>query len=211
MFEESAGLLDYGIAARALDCAKDSGDLWGVMPIPHGLLLAVADGLGHGYEAAVASRLAIAALEVHRERPLDWLLEHCHRALMNTRGVAMCLAVLDSRDGTMTWVSIGNVEGVLLRVSEAGAREREHVMMRSGVVGHRLPPLRTSTLALRPGDLLLFATDGVREGFDKGADLVGLPQEIADDVLARYGKSTDDALVLAARWRGGSRSVAPCP
>ncbi len=209
MPKNSAELMDYGIAARALGDARESGDLCGVMPIPNGLLVAVADGLGHGYEAALASRIAIAALEVHCRRPLDWLLEHCHQTLMRTRGVAMCLASLDSLGGTLTWISIGNVEGVLLRAGENGAREREHVMMRSGVVGHRLPPPRTTTLPLRSGDLLIFATDGVREGFDKGVSLDGRPQEIADGILARYGKVTDDALVLVGRWRGGNDKAAP--
>jgi phosphoserine phosphatase RsbX len=205
---DSTALLDYSVAARALGDARESGDLCSVVPVPYGRLVAVTDGLGHGYEAALASRIAIAALEVHCRQPIDWLLAHCHQALLKTRGVAMCLAALDARDATMTWISIGNVEGVLLRIAGNGVREREHVMMRSGVVGHRLPPLRTTTLPLRPGDLLLFATDGVREGFDKDASLDAPPQEIADGVLARYGKDTDDALVLAGRWRG-SGSGAP--
>ncbi len=197
-----AELMDYGVAARALDDARGSGDLCGVMPAPYGLLVAVADGLGHGYEAALASRIAIAALEGHGQRSLDWLVEHCHRALARTRGVAMSLAALNARDGTMTWTSIGNVEGVRLRAGAGGARERAHVLMRSGVIGLRLPPMRPETMPLLPRDLLIFATDGVREGFETDASLDAGPQEIADGILARYGKGTDDALVLVGRWRG---------
>ena len=48
------------------------------------------------------------------------------------------------------------------------------------------------------GDLLVVATDGVRSDF--ADDLrPGAPQVVADQVLARFGKTSDDALVLAAR------------
>jgi len=202
MASDDPPLLDYGLACRALGDAQESGDLSAVLPTPYGLLLAVADGLGHGYNAALASRIAVAALEANRARPLEWLLPHCHEALTGTRGVALCVAALNADDSSMTWTSIGNVEGMHLRVGPTGAREREHVMMRSGVVGHRMPTLRTTTRPLLPGDLLVFATDGVREGFEKLANLRRPPQEIADDILAQYGKTSDDALVLVGRWRG---------
>jgi hypothetical protein len=52
--------------------------------------------------------------------------------------------------------------------------------------------------------LLIFATDGVREGFERGISLDTHPQETADRILAQCGKATDDALVLVARWNGSS-------
>ena len=101
----------------------------------------------------------------------------------------------------MTWISIGNVAGLLVRVNNVGNLDRKHIVMRNGVVGHRLPPLRTTTLALRRGDVLVFATDGIREGFQVDVRPDAHPQQTADRILAQYGKSTDDALVLVGRWR----------
>ena len=77
----------------------------------------------------------------------------------------MAIASLDEVERSLTWLSIGNVAGVLLRASSQGAVDREHIMMRGGVVGQRLPSLRTTTLSLRKGDIFMFATDGVRNGF----------------------------------------------
>jgi phosphoserine phosphatase RsbX len=57
---------------------------------------------------------------------------------------------------------------------------------------------------LRSGDLLILATDGVRTGFTSQVRLSDPPQQVADDILARHGKSTDDALVLVARFLGGT-------
>jgi hypothetical protein len=74
--------------------------------------------------------------------------------------------------------------------------------MRNGVVGLRLPPLRAATVPLRRQDLLAFATDGVREGFQEEIRPGASPQTMADRILARYARATDDALVLVGRWIG---------
>jgi phosphoserine phosphatase RsbX len=196
--------LEYGVAARPLRGHKESGDLSAVIPRPRGVLIAVADGLGHGYEAAVAAKVALVTLTEQAHRPFLELFKCCHEALIKTRGVAMSLASLECHDGAMTWLSIGNVAGLLLRDGGRGGIQREHILMRNGVVGHRLPPLCATTQQLRQGDLLIFATDGVREGFERGIPLDTRPQETADRILAQYGKATDDALVLVARWNGSS-------
>jgi len=59
-----------------------------------------------------------------------------------------------------------------------------------------------------PGDLLIFATDGIREGFAEGLPTDATPQQLADQILARSGKGTDDALVVVARYAGAGRGKA---
>jgi serine phosphatase RsbU (regulator of sigma subunit) len=194
--------LDYGVAARPLPGQKECGDQHAVIPLPFGSLVAVADGLGHGHEAAVAAKVTMITLAGQAHLSLPRLVERCHEALKGTRGVVVSIASLEWRDGTLTWLSIGNVEGLLLRPSAEGGLEREHILARNGVVGHRLPPLRTARLKLRHGDVLLFATDGIREGFHSDVRIEADPQETADRILARYAKPTDDALVLVGRWKG---------
>jgi serine phosphatase RsbU (regulator of sigma subunit) len=195
-------LLEFGVAKRTLAGSAETGDLHVIVPRPNGLLVAVIDGLGHGTDAAVASRVARDRLEAAPDRPVPWLVEQCHHDLSRTRGVVLTLASFDGRDETMTWVAVGNVEGVLLRRQSDGTRWKERVLMRGGIAGHRLPPLRTTTLALLPDDLVVFATDGVRDGFEDLIRLDAAPQSAADEVMARCGKATDDALVLVGRWRG---------
>ena len=201
--------LEYGVAARPLPGEAKSGDLHAVIPLSHGSLVAVADGLGHGCEATLAAEVAMATLAARAHLPVDRIVEHCHEALIKTRGVAMSIASLDWRNDTITWLSIGNVAGILLRTNKRGGVEREHILMRGGVVGFRLPPLRAATLRLHRGDLLIFASDGVGEGFQGEIDFDAHPQEIADRILARYAKATDDALVLVGRWNGRPSSGAP--
>lgn len=196
-----APLVDWAVAARTLDGESVSGDLHVVASFPHGALAAVVDGLGHGPEAAEASEMAAAVLTREAGAPVTALIAACHAELRKTRGVVMSLAWFDSLADTVSWVGVGDVEAVLLHADPARGR-KDSILLRGGVVGYQLPPLRQTTRAVSPGDVLILATDGVDRAF---AETVNdrEPQEIADDILANYGKATDDALVLVVRYRGG--------
>ena len=102
----------------------------------------------------------------------------------------------------MHWIAVGNVEGALFRANRAGRPYRETVLTRSGVVGYQLPPLRAATHPLEPDDVLMFATDGIRDAFTNQPPLGREPQDTASEILNRFGKDNDDALVLVVRWRG---------
>jgi len=172
------------------------------MPFRHGVLLAVIDGLGHGEAAAVAADIAVASLGGHAQESVLSLMRRCHEGLKATRGVVMSLASINAPDRTVTWVGVGNVEGRLLRANAHDRPACEAVPWRGGVVGYQLPPLRTSMLPIRRGDTLVLATDGIRASFAEELSLRDPPQQIADHILARFGKDTDDALVLVARFVG---------
>ena len=198
--------MDWGVAQIALEGETVSGDRHLVSPHPGGLLLAVVDGLGHGAEAAAAAEAAVAILVEHVEEPVIFLLKRCHEALRHTRGVAMSLASLNSSYSSITWLGVGNVEGVLLRADKEATPAQDNVMLFPGVVGHQMPSLRAVVTPVSVGDLLIFFTDGVRRDFLREPPIPGhSPQRIADRICAKYSKGTDDALVLAARYAGGPR------
>jgi serine phosphatase RsbU (regulator of sigma subunit) len=190
------------VRGRALPGQLQSGDLHLVASIPHGMLLGVADGLGHGPEAAEAASAAIAILRQHLHDGLAELVSHCHAGLRRTRGVVLSLASIDLQTNLMTWLGVGNVEAVLLRAGRGEGCDREFLQLRGGVVGYRIPSLRAVTLPIRHGDMLVFTTDGIRGEFRadclRGFD----PQDGADYVIERYAKDSDDALVLVARYLG---------
>jgi hypothetical protein len=114
----------------------------------------------------------------------------------------MTVASLHATDSTMSWLGVGNVEGCLLRADRKLSHPFETVLLRSGVVGYQLPALHASVLSVAPGDLLLFATDGIRTGFTQRLSPGETPKQIAHRILAEYFRGTDDALVLAARFLG---------
>ena len=197
-----AALIDWGVATLMLAGEQESGDLHLIKPVGTGVLVSVVDGLGHGAEAAAAARAAVAALNRHAQESVLPLLQRCHQALAGTRGVVVSVALFDRADGSMTWLGVGNVEGVLLYADSGRRRGRERLVTRGGIVGSELPPLRAEVLAVAPGDTLILATDGIRSGFADDLAIDAPPQQLADQILARSGKGTDDALVLVARYLG---------
>ncbi|MEJ2726769.1 MAG: stage II sporulation protein E (SpoIIE), partial [Deltaproteobacteria bacterium] len=78
----------------------------------------------------------------------------------------------------------------------------EALLLRGGVLGYQLPSLRVSALPVTEGDLLAFATDGIRGNFSEGLSPDDSPQQNTDRILACFCKETDDALVLVLRFRG---------
>jgi phosphoserine phosphatase RsbX len=195
-------VVDWAVATLALEGEHESGDLHVVSPFEGGALVAAIDGLGHGPEAAVAARSAAEALQRDSRRPVAELLERCHESLRGTRGAVITLASFNGSGATMSWAGVGNIEGTLLRAEPGEERPRESVMLVGGVPGHQLPTLRPNELHVSPGDTLVLATDGVRGGYLDLVDVTQSPQQLADHLLAEYGRGTDDALVLVARYLG---------
>lgn len=191
--------IEWGVAGCALSGQTESGDRHAVTAFANGVLLAAVDGLGHGEGAAAAAKIAVTTLEEFPDESVIALVNRCHTRLLESRGVVMSLASFNARDRTVTWLGVGNVEGVLLR-GDAGNPPPEVLLLRGGVVGVQLPPLRASIIPVVPGDTLLFATDGIQSGFADGLTVSDSPQHIADRILAQHGKGVDDALVLVARY-----------
>lgn len=208
----SSAVLRWGVATHTLAGQRVSGDRHVVTSFPGGVLVAVVDGLGHGEEAVTAANLAVSTLGEHAHESIVLLLQRCHEHLKGTRGVVISLASFNAHDNLMTWAGVGDVEGVLLRGDPNANPTRASLPLRGGVVGYQLPPVQAAALSIKPGDVVIFATDGVRSSFVQEPllrnPLIRLtqdgPQQLADHLLAHYGKATDDALVLVARYLGGS-------
>jgi phosphoserine phosphatase RsbX len=170
-----------------------------------GALVGVLDGLGHGAEAAEAAKCGAQVLQESRAEPLDTLVQRCHRALSGTRGAAMTLARIDFQTDTLSWIGIGNVAADLVAKHPAGVELRSSARLVGGIVGYRIPETLTpQQVPIRPGDLLVIASDGIVEGHLDDIDFSAPALAIAEHILRNHGKDNDDALVLAARHRGAS-------
>jgi hypothetical protein len=201
----ACSILEWGTAGAPLEHGEVSGDLAVVVPFTDGVLVAVIDGLGHGPEAATASRAAATVIEECAGDPLDSVVRRCHEEIRGTRGVVMSLASFDARTSSMEWIGVGNVAAILLRTGHTRLAGREAVQNRGGVVGYRLPTLAVSTIVVAAGDLLVMATDGIQGGFIDGIDREESdPDVIAAFILAGFSRGSDDALVVAARYLGRS-------
>ena len=199
---EAKTLIHWGVATLALEGQSASGDLHLVKQVKDGALVAVLDGLGHGEEAAAAARLAVSTLEKFAEEEPLSLLQRCHLALKGSRGVVMSIARFDAPRGMMTWLGVGNVEGVVHHVDWSERSGRASLITRGGIVGSEVPAVQSAMIPMNAGDVLVFATDGIDTAFLADVSVREEPQRLADHLLARYGKGTDDALVLVAKYLG---------
>jgi phosphoserine phosphatase RsbX len=194
-------LVSWGAAGAPLEPGTESGDLHVVLPAPTSTLVAAIDGLGHGPEAAAAAREAARLLHLHAEQsPLE-IVQRCHQGLRGSRGVVMSLASFDKTTGSLTWLGVGNVEGVLMRARGSDLPDGA-LIVRGGVLGYQLPQLRAAELPVLEGDTLILSTDGIRGGFANDLDLGGEPELLAESIVTRYAKRSDDALVVVVRYLG---------
>ena len=199
---QTSSLIEYAVATVPAPGQTESGDLHVVLPTQRGTLVAVIDGAGHGAEAASAARLAVTTLEAHPNEGVIALLRRCHERLRGTRGAVMSLVSLDGTENTVTWVGVGNVEGVLLRSGSSVDPSAETIFLRPGIVGYRLPPLRAMITPVAPGDLLILTTDGIKADFVRRFSTEDQPGRIAEYISSNCSKGHDDGLVLVARYLG---------
>jgi negative regulator of sigma-B (phosphoserine phosphatase) len=191
--------LECGVASSKMRGHQQSGDLEVVQLFDGGALIAVIDGIGHGDDAASAAQLARQILLASPQQPVTALVQRCHLQLRLSRGVVMSLASIDLRRGSMSWLGVGNVQGILLRADRSSQPGREELLLRSGVVGAQLPLLQAADVPVKRHDTLIFATDGIRSGFADRLAAAPSPQSRAVDILAHHCLGIDDALVLVAQ------------
>ncbi|MDQ0753708.1 anti-sigma regulatory factor (Ser/Thr protein kinase) [Streptomyces africanus] len=150
--------------------AEYSGDAWAWVRSGDRLTLMLADGLGHGPEAARASSAAVTALHRWAHLSPAESLRRLHDALKGTRGAAVALAQLDVRAGRLRFAGIGNV-GARLRTDGTW----RPLLSRPGIVGvHRPATLREEEADWAADRLLVLHTDGLPSRWTPPSD-TGLP------------------------------------
>lgn len=201
---KKSSIVEWSVRERTLPGETFSGDRCLVKEVWEGVLIAVIDGIGHGAEAAKAADCALETIEANADRSFSLLLQKCHANLKRMRGVVMSLAYLDDQR-TMTWMGIGNVEGRLIRRRMQYNDKTESLLLRPGVIGGEndvVPTFYPRGLALMRGDLLIMATDGIKNDFDNDIEVAAGPKRIAEEIIATKCKPNDDALVFVGRYTG---------
>lgn len=189
-----------GVSTLPLPGQQESGDLSLVKSVDSRTLIAVVDALGHGEDAASAAHTAVGTLERYARESLPELVKRCHTALAGTRGVVLGIASFDPAAATMTWLGVGNISGILLRADGNARPARISLVPAAGFIGSEPITAVQRVVALLPGDTIFLASDGIRDGFTDALTMPGSPQGLADHIMSRYAKGTDDALVLVARY-----------
>ena len=223
-----AGLLEpaYDNGGDALDYAVNDRVLH----------LGIFDAMGHGLAAAGVAAFAFAAYRRSRRTALDLLETHTamDEAVGNQfpdrRFVTALTAQLELDSGRLSWLSAGHPPPLLIR---HGRRARTLPTRPAPPLGVDLrgPEPAVQNVALEPGDLVLFYTDGLTEARTRDGDRFSLEQlsefiakeaasgQTAPETLRRLRHSLigsgetelrDDATALLVEWRsGGERRLMP--
>lgn len=196
--------MEWAVAGRPMPSEQVSGDQSIAVEIgDDAALFGVLDGLGHGPEAAAAAASAVGALTHARGERIEVLIQLCHRVLGGTRGVAMTLARVEFATGTLLWTGVGNVKAHVVAKDVTGTRICSTARLAAGIVGYRIPEIRPAeVVSIRAGDLIVIASDGICEDHLEHIDFAASAAAIADQIVSKHAKETDDAMVLTARHRG---------
>jgi anti-sigma regulatory factor (Ser/Thr protein kinase) len=173
------------------------GDACAVTDVDGNTRVMVADGLGHGIDAAAASAKAVEVFSSESRTTIAELLQDIHLALRSTRGAAVSIAEIDSAAAGLRYVGIGNISATIHAPS--GTRS---LVSHNGIVGHTIQRIQEFSYELPSGALVVLHSDGIRSRWALDA-YPGLarrdPTVIAGILFRDFERGRDDATALVAR------------
>lgn len=194
-------LFDVAALGFALSAEYPNGDDWVALRRGAGLVVAVADGLGHGPPAAEASTAVVAALAGVADRSPVEMVEAMSSAARHTRGAAVTVATLTAGDldgGVVDTSGLGNV--ALVVVAPDGSTHRG--VTSHGTAGHGAGSGRAVTVPFPAGGMLVLHSDGLRTQWDLAGRAALLRHDAAVVAAALWrdlARGTDDSMVVVIR------------
>lgn len=193
------GRIKYDVMSEPLAGQIISGDHYFIKECDDFILFAIIDGLGHGIDAAIAAKKAIEILTIHFIEPIGTLVALCDKALLHTRGAAMTIARLD-HNHILNYIGIGNVIGVCWTRDSNARLMSQPFFLEGGIVGSRLPPtIQVQEIALSLGDIIIFATDGIKPQFKSVMPTIESTEKIAKKIFNHHRNKNDDGLVVVVQ------------
>jgi anti-sigma regulatory factor (Ser/Thr protein kinase) len=192
--------LESGVVCLPKIGEEISGDAWATAQDSGRTLLLVADGLGHGPQAAQASREAVRIFRANLGKSPKEIVEAAHTALRSTRGAALAIAEVDFEQLTVRFAGVGNISGTIL------AQEKTNSLVSyNGTVGHEVRKIQEFVYPWPKGGLLVMHSDGLGTQWrlDRYPGLVAKHPSLIAGVLYRdFNRGRDDVTVLVVREGG---------
>jgi anti-sigma regulatory factor (Ser/Thr protein kinase) len=187
----------FGAVSIAKTGEEVCGDAWAVDPHGSGATLFVADGLGHGTEAAQAAVEGVRLFHRYIGHKPPTLLDYIHGGLRATRGAAVSVARYDPVGHQIIFAGIGNVAGVL----SSGSDLRRMVSM-PGTAGYDVRKIQAFNYPFA-GGLVILCSDGLSTSWTTARyhNLAGSHPTLIAAILYRdFGRRRDDVTVLVGKW-----------
>ena len=176
------------------------GDAWEARASADRFTVLLADGLGHGPDAALAAQAAIAVLSKPaqaRAAPGE-LIAAAHGELRATRGAAVGITEVAFTQGTARFAGIGNISASV----RSGETSRQ-LVSHNGIVGGNIRKIQEFEAAWSADALLIMHSDGLGTHWDLAA-YPGLmaqhPALIAAVLYRDFSRRRDDVTVVVAKY-----------
>ncbi|MEJ8858147.1 ATP-binding SpoIIE family protein phosphatase [Variovorax robiniae] len=172
------------------------GDSWAVRLHGNKAQIMVADGLGHGPQAAEASQAALHVFETATGAP-HAILERAHTLMRSTRGAAVAIAELDANAGSLLFAGAGNIAGRLL----SGVDDRS-LLSQHGTLGVQIRKLSDASYPWPDHAMVVLHSDGITSRWNIDGARGVLQQDpvlIAGWLLRNNLRGRDDATVVVIK------------
>lgn len=191
--------LQVGAICVPIAGEEECGDAWAIAANGDSAALLVADGLGHGPDAAIASNAAVKTLELHPNRSPELLLEAMHQALRPTRGAAAAVMRLEFAGQIVNFAGIGNIAACV--VTDSGQKQ---LVSHNGIVGNNMRKIQQFALPWPEESVVVMCSDGIgtQWNLNKYPGLFSCHSALIAGVIYRdFARERDDATVVAVRLR----------
>jgi anti-sigma regulatory factor (Ser/Thr protein kinase) len=195
---DEAAPLQFGAVNVCKPGQEVCGDAWGAEQTAETSTLLVADGLGHGYEASLASHEAVRIFHENPDLSPAELVERCHQGLRGSRGAAVSVARINRTRGTLVFCGVGNVAAQIY----GGSKISQHLVSVNGTAGHQIQRIREFNYPWPDNGMLLLYSDGLATGTGlDGQPSLALrdPSLIAGALYRDFSRGHDDATVVVAK------------
>ena len=189
--------MNIGVVCLPKPGEEACGDGWRVEDDgPERTVVLVADGLGHGVQAAEASRRAVTLFAENVRQSSARIVEVLHAGLRSTRGAAVAVADVRRAEGQVHFTGVGNIAASIV----VGGTSRSMVS-HNGTAGAEARRIQEFVYPWTAESLLVMHSDGLATQWQIGK-YNGLrfrePSTIAGVLYRDHRRERDDVTVLVA-------------
>jgi anti-sigma regulatory factor (Ser/Thr protein kinase) len=185
------------------------GDAWAVEVGARRIVVLVADGLGHGPDAAHAAQEAVRIFRArHAAAPAE-VMQAINAALRSTRGAAAAVAALDLDARVVHYAGVGNISASIW--SDGSSRS---LVSHNGTLGHGASRVQEFSYPWPQDSLLVVHSDGLGTHWtlDRYPGLASHHPALVAGVLYRdHQRGRDDVTVVALRETTAAEKPAAAP
>jgi len=194
--------VDPGVGAFTVPIQGEvlSGDKWKVSHINGGVYCLLVDGLGHGFEAAEAAKLAVKQFSDNLTLNPGSMIQAIHNALRGSRGAVGAVAKIDFNRQELVYAGLGNISGIIVTNND-----HKHLTSLNGTLGYESRKITEFTLPWAPMSTLIMHSDGLSSKVSEelvDLDCIGMSAGIiAASVFLHQAKRSDDATIMVVKQK----------